>query len=310
MADRPAELDPNRPFTRAQGLRSGLTPAQLRGRRFRTLFRGVYVAANVPLTPELWAAAGLLILPEGAFASHTTAARCYRAPLPALPEEHFSVLAPADRRQRQGWRCHVCPRPDVVLLAGLRLSSPEQTFVELASVLTLVDLVVVGDHLVRTGRTTPRRLVAHCASSTLPGAVAAARGAAYVRSRVDSPMETRVRMLLVLAGLPEPEVNLTIRDVDGTPLRRYDLCWPSVRVIVEYDGRHHVERLEQWEADLERREAIDADRWRLLVVVGAGIYVDPGRTVQRVWQVLRERQLPGLPAAPRDAWRAHFPGRR
>ena len=34
------------------------------------------------------------------------------------------------------------------------------------------------------------------------------------------PMETRLRMLLVLAGLPEPRVNLTIRDVDGEPVRR------------------------------------------------------------------------------------------
>ena len=31
-------------------------------------------------------------------------------------------------------------------------------------------------------------------------------------------------MLLVLAGLPEPEVNVTVRAGDGTPVRRYDLC--------------------------------------------------------------------------------------
>lgn len=306
MADEPGRLDPTRPFTRAQALTGGLSPATLRGGRFRTLFRGVYVAAVTPVTPELWAAAGLLLLPEGAFASHATAARCYRAPLPTMPEEHFSVLHPRHRRQRQGWRCHVCPRPDVVGLGRLRLSSPCQVFVELASLLPLVDLVVVGDHLVRTGRTTPQELAAHCAASRLPHAVAASRAAAYVRSGVDSAMETRLRMLLVLAGLPEPRVNLTIRDVEGTPLRRYDLCWPEVKVVVEYDGRHHIERQEQWEADLDRREAIDADRWRLLVVVSRGVYQDPGRTVDRVWRVLRER---GLPAAPSDRWRAHFPGR-
>jgi hypothetical protein len=79
-------------------------------------------------------------------------------------------------------------------------------------------------------------------------------------------METRLRMLIVLAGLPEPQVNLTLRAGDGTPLRRYDLCWPEVRVIVEYDGRHHVEREEQWEADLDRREADDDDGWRTLIV--------------------------------------------
>jgi hypothetical protein len=90
--------------------------------------------------------------------------------------------------------------------------------------------------------------------------------------------------------------------------RRYDLCWPSVRVIVEYDGRHHIEREQNWESDLDRREAIDDDGWRILVVTGAGIYREPQRTVCRVWRLLRARRLPGVPRRPSDGWRPHFPG--
>ena len=97
-------------------------------------------------------------------------------------------------------------------------------------------------------------------------------------------MESRLRMLLVLAGLPEPVVNLSIRDEDGMEIRRYDLSWPEVRVVVEYDGRHHVERIEQWESDLQRREAIDDDDWRILVVVAAGVYKRPEETLQRVFR--------------------------
>lgn len=302
-------LDVSRPFTRAQGLAAGITPALLRGRRFRRLLFGVYVAAETPLTPRLRALAGLALLPPGAFASHATAARLYQVPTPTIPDEHFGVGAAADRRQVQGVRCHVCHDPDLRTVRGVPVSSPEQMFVELASLLPLVELVVVGDHLVRTRLTTVARLRAFCAGSRLPHTAAAARAAAYVRDRVDSPMETRLRMLLVLAGLPEPQVNLTIRDVDGEPVRRYDLCWPSVKVIVEYDGRHHVERLAQWESDLERREAIDDQEWRLVVVVASGIYQRPGATVDRVFRLLRRRGLPGLPAVPSDAWRAHFPGR-
>jgi hypothetical protein len=122
-------------------------------------------------------------------------------------------------------------------------------------------------------------------------------------------METRLRMLLVLSGLPEPEVNLTLRDEYGEPVRRFDLCWPSVRVAVEYDGRHHVAREEQWESDLRRREAMDDEDWRLLVVVSSGIYQDPEQTVRRVWVLLRARGLTGLASRPSDAWRPHFPGR-
>jgi very-short-patch-repair endonuclease len=82
-----------------------------------------------------------------------------------------------------------------------------------------------------------------------------------------------------------------------------------VRVIVEYDGRQHIEREHSWESDLERREAIDDDGWRILVVTSRGIYREPGRTVVRVWRLLRARRLPGVPNRPSDAWRPHFPGR-
>ncbi len=54
---------------------------------------------------------------------------------------------------------------------------------------------------------------------------------------VDSPMVTRLRMLIVLAGLPEPKVNLVIRDEYGHPVRRYDLGYEKSRTLVEYDAR-------------------------------------------------------------------------
>jgi hypothetical protein len=122
-------------------------------------------------------------------------------------------------------------------------------------------------------------------------------------------MESRLRLLLVLAGIPEPEVNITVRDADGTPLRSYDLSWPDVLVVVEYEGRVHAERMGQWEKDLQRREALDDHAVRLLVVTARGIYSSPGRTIERVWQVLKARRLPGLPPRPSDEWRVHFPGR-
>jgi hypothetical protein len=36
---------------------------------------------------------------------------------------------------------------------------------------------------------------------------------------------------------------------------RFDLCYPSLKLIIEYDGRHHAEDSEQWLHDLKRREA-------------------------------------------------------
>lgn len=301
-------LDTRRPFTRAEALRGGVTAKMLRGPRFRRLLRGVFVEASVRPWPEERTDAALLLTGDAAFASHASAARLLRVPIPTCPLEHVSVLEAGLRRRREGVVCHVASGTDVVVVHGRRCSAPHVLFGELAMLLDLVDLVVAGDHLVRREMTTPESLRA--AVVDLPGAAGrhARRAAAYVRTEVDSPMETRLRMLLVLAGIPEPQVNLTIRDVDGEPLRRYDLSWPGVRVIVEYDGRHHIEREAQWEDDLDRREAIDGDGWRILVVVAKGIYREPGRTVERVFRVLRERRLSGLPARASDDWRPHFPG--
>lgn len=303
------ELDTRQPFTRAQALAAGLDPCAAQPGRFVRLLRSVYVDARVPITPLVRVRAALAQFEGRAFASHVSAARVYDVPLPTVPAEHVSVTEPRHRRRTTGVVPHVNPTPDVRVVHGIPVSSPTQMFVELATILSLVDLVVVGDHLVRVGLLTLPELVAACERSRERGARAARRAASYVRERVDSPMETRLRMLLVLAGLPEPQVNLTIRDVDGVPLRRYDLSWPDARVIVEHDGRQHIEREAAWEDDLDRREAIDDDGWRILVVTSRGIYREPQRTVARVWQLLRARGLRGVPRRPAEDWRAHFPVR-
>lgn len=222
----------------------------------------------------------------------------------------MTVVDARDRRRREGVICHVDPSLQVDLVRGRRVAAATTLFVQLAESLDLVDVVVVGDHLVRRGRATVESLRSAAAAAPGPVGRRARAAASYVRAGVDSPMETRLRMLLVLAGLPEPQVNLTIRDVDGQPVRRFDLSWPGVKVIVEYDGRHHIVREETWERDLDRREWMDDDGWRLLVVTSRGIYVEPGLTVARVFGLLRARGLPGLPKRPSDDWRPHFPGHR
>jgi hypothetical protein len=310
MPDDLARLDTRRPFTRADAIAAGLDPRLLRGSRFRRLFRGVYVDATVLEGPQLRTEAALKLFKRGAFASHASAARIHGVPIPVLPDEHISVLTPDDRRANPGVRCHVAPRSSQVMVRNdVRVSEYAQMFVELGTLLSLVDLVIVGDHLVRHNRLTVDRLAEFCVCSRLPGAKAARLAASYVRARVDSPMETRLRILIVLAGLPEPEVNRTVRTIDGEPLRRYDLSYPGVKVIIEYDGRQHIEREENWEADLDRREAIDDDAWRILVVTARGVFREPERTVLRIRRLLAQKRMPGLIRTPRGDWRPHFPAR-
>jgi len=278
----------------------------LRTPAYKRLLHGIYVSASVEVTPGLMAEAVLLPFGGKAWASHATAARVLGLPIPALPGEHVTVVERRRRRSRRDVTCHLSRSGLVNEISGARVSAPQQVFVELATQLTLVDLVIVGDHMVRKGLVDLETLREFCADTSGPGAALAREAASYVRNGVDSPMETRLRLLIVLAGLPEPEVNLLVGD--DVERRKYDLSYRRSKTILEYDGRQHVERIEQWEADLERREGIDDDQWRILVFVAKDIYKSPGRTLERIHRALRLRGEPGVPATLSDAWRAHFPG--
>jgi Protein of unknown function (DUF559) len=133
----------------------------------------------------------------------------------------------------------------------------------------------------------------------------ALRAVRLMREGVDSLMETRLRLLLVLAGSPEPTVNLIVRGEEGSWRMRFDLCYLDQRLIVEYDGRQHRADAEQWERDVYRREDLDRMGYRLLIVTRRGIYNEPNRTLERVRDALRERSV-RVPSRFKNDWRHHF----
>ena len=162
----PSALDTSRPFTTTQALAAGITAKQLRSRAYRRLAKGKYVSAQRAIDALLHAESALLGHPEEAFVSHTTAARVYHLPVPEDPVLHVSVFEPGRRRARQGTCCHVAAKETQVLtFRGIRIAAPAYVFLELASTLTLVDMVVLGDAMVRKEWYSPAQLVAVCRTS-------------------------------------------------------------------------------------------------------------------------------------------------
>nr|WP_246306235.1 DUF559 domain-containing protein [Allobranchiibius huperziae] len=188
--------------------------------------------------------------------------------------------------------------------SGVPTTTPEQTFVDLGAYLELVDLVVLGDSLIRKQRTTIDRLSAAASVASGRGSVTVRRAATWVRGSVDSPNETRLRLLLVLAGLPEPAVNTAIRGADGEIQRKLDLAYERARVAIEYDGRHHIDRQEQWQRDLLRREELEGQGWRFVVITADDLYSHPNRVLTRVTAAMRTQGM----RVPRlsTAWCTYF----
>jgi hypothetical protein len=302
-----AAFDPRRPFTFATARAAGVTRARLEGPRYQRLLTGVYVSAAVPVTPWVRARAALLVAPPDAFVSHQTAAQLWGGVVPHVAEVHVGL--PRHRRMvAKGVCAHRHPQPPpVVVHRGLPMTTPERTFLDLAGLLGLVDLVVLGDSLVHAGCTSPEALVAAASTHHGRGVRTARRAAALVRRGGESPMETRLRLLVVLAGLPEPETQHVVRSSESGRSYRLDLAWPFARLVLEYDGRHHVEREPQWQADLGRREDLEGDGWRFVVVIADDVFRTPDRTIDRVVQALRGTGVQAR-ATSRE-WRDHFPGR-
>lgn len=303
-------FDDKLPFSRAEARSAGITDKRLRSDRYRRLFYDVYVSTQVIVTPALRARAALKVGPPGSQISHFTAAELWGAIVPTQPLTHLSCPQPGARSERRGVGCHRLSRhAGVAKFRGIRISSPEQTFIDLGWVLPLVDLVVLGDSLVKAKRTTVDRLVSSVNAWQGWGSRPAQRAVDFVRGGVDSPMESRLRMLIVLAGLPEPQVNRIIRDGSGSWNKRFDLSYPDLLLVIEYDGRQHAENDQQWGHDLDRREDLDGEGWRMIVVRANGIYVEPQRTLERIADAMRARGAKNVPRRFRDEWRSHFPGR-
>ncbi|RIQ24462.1 hypothetical protein [Jiangella rhizosphaerae] len=68
-------------------------------------------------------------------------------------------------------------------------------------------------------------------------------------------METRVRLLIVDAGLPSPEVGVNVIDHTGTWLARPDHSDPDLKIAIEYDGDHHRTDQRQWQRDRYSRRS-------------------------------------------------------
>lgn len=165
-------------------------------------------------------------------------------------------------------------------------------FVELATLLSADDLVVIGDALVLEPHALDPRdirpwisieaLAAACASSRSPGCRAARLAMARVRGGAESRTETLLRLLLVSAGLPEPALGVEIYDDRGSWIGRFDMVYASRRVIVEYDGDQHRQSTRQYEKDMVRLDRANEAGWTVVRVRARGLFVAPEETVERV----------------------------
>ena len=231
-------------------------------------------------------------LTSAQFFSHSTAAALWGLPLPAYASAslHVSALPPGREPRTRGVRGHRLDVPieHLTLRHGLPVPDPAETWAQLGAMHRIDDLVAVGDAILTRDLAEPADLEEAAQRLARRGAKSLREALPLLRAGAESPRETVVRLILIRAGLPEPELNRDLRDGDGRFVARLDLAYPEYRVAVEYDGRQHAE-LAQFRRDADRWPAIAAQGWLLVRVVDHHL-IDPGRdVVDPVARALRSR---------------------
>jgi len=237
---------------------------------------------------------------DGQFFSHATAALHYGVPLPLRLERdtrlHVSVIAPTVAPAAAGVVGHRLLTSGVVSWRGFVLADPAATWCQLAGMLSLQDLVAAGDYLL-TGPDPLHGIPALVARGDLERAVRAhgnRRGIRSARQALElvrcgprSKPETLVRLLIVMSGLPEPQLNPSVRMLDGSD-KQPDLAYPKIKFGIEYEGEGHREDSALFLRDIERKEAFADIGWELMRVTRAHLQ-RPSELTARILRRVRKR---------------------
>jgi very-short-patch-repair endonuclease len=254
----------------AEARRHGVSRRRLRALDFEKPFPGIRVRARPLDLLDDHCRSFLPRMPRQGVFSHVTAAGLYGIPLPlrlTTPRDlHVSV--PATRRAVDakgiiGHKTTFSPA-DWDLRFGFPVTTPERTWCDLAAILTLPELVAAGDKLIARRLPQTTRPALERAVATYPsrrGIRNLRRALGLLSDRAESPRESLLRVAIIRAGLPEPTVNMRVFSAKGKFLARVDLCYPDLKLSLEYQGDHHRADRSQWRRDISRTRALQTEGW-------------------------------------------------
>ncbi|MEY2849167.1 MAG: hypothetical protein RI885_1834 [Actinomycetota bacterium] len=205
---------------------------------------------------------------------------------------HVAVIAPDRLPRRANVVGHQVRRreSDLVTVRGYRTVSAITAWIQLAPLLHLDELIVAGDGLIcrKNPLTTLDAITERIDDLRAVHGVALLRRALVdLRSRTDSARETRLRLTIVRAGLPEPEVNGRIDDDSGRFLAFGDLVYRRWKVIVEYDGEQHRLDETQYLRDVDRLHALAEAGWTVIRLNKSHLADGSQEATSRVRRALR-----------------------
>lgn len=227
--------------------------------------------------------------------------RVLRGPDSAAPRPiDAAVLAPDRAPRAAGVRGRQFS-PAVTRLAsvdGLRVAAPATIWAQLAGELSLDELIVVADALIHEPRLeggirgpagsgmATRADLEEAAAARRVGATKLREALRHARVGAASPQETRLRLAIQRAGLPEPELDVDVYDRTGFRIGYTEFAFPQWRVLGEYEGDHHRVDKDQWNRDIEKHAACVAAGWDVVRLTSAHMRSDAAPAISRIRNAL------------------------
>jgi hypothetical protein len=239
----------------------------------------------------------LQVAAPGSFVCGASAAMLRGYPVATSSELDVAVVAPRRAPKGRGVKGrrlepHLV---DVEVVDGIPASTPASTWAMLGRDLSLRKLIILGDAIVRIPRDErgiPHPERAGATIDQLQAAIDAGSraGVKKLRAALDrirvgcsSPLETEYRLDSEDAGLPEPELDVDIRDARGRRLGISEFAYPRYGVVVEIEGDHHRSSKQQWNRDLQKYRDYANAGWEVVRLTAHDI-----RMQRRAAHIVRE----------------------
>lgn len=283
-------------FTHAEGIAAGVSSERLAGGR-------VFSRDGLASERELVLAWGRT-LPPGWALSHHAAAVALGLPLPGrrpprlgfieVPLHATGPRGTRPRRTDADFHLGVLHRDDLVIVEGVLVTRPARTFADLGSHLPLLDLVPLGDVALAQENWTTEQMARYC-EPVRRGRVRLATAIPLLNKDAETAQESRTRILMHLAGLPVPEVQVDLYDDDGHFVGRADLYVREYLTMVEHLGRDHFdEEKTPEEYDPARRARAHRAGYEYVELTATSILRKPLVGLGRVAEALRARGWSGV----------------
>jgi len=267
----------NGPFDLEEARRHGLTRYHLRAASWQSLGNGFYAVREISDLPLVKLAAAARRLPTGAVFSGRTAAWLHGLDHPPCSPIEVDLPIASPHRGLAGISIHHSAEIESSIAKRLPVTPRVRTVADLGRRLPLVEAVAAIDMALHNCLVKAEQLNKWIAQHAgYRGIERLRRAMNLAEPATESPMETRLRLLLVLAGLPRPQVQVPLHDDKGHFIGRPDLYYPAQRLALEYDGAIHRDTMT---ADHRRQNRLINAGYRLLRFTAADVLSNPDSLV-------------------------------